>query len=1145
MHKVNPKLLLIFILLFSSFPVYAQSNTIINYSMRDGLSTSFVHDAVQDNKGRMWFAHDLGVSSYDGNKFVNYGGQPGIARTEYYFVSVGIDDRIWSASLHTKFPVIYFNGKKWTALSLPPIPKLEESSNTGLNNITDNGIAVTALATSNGLWFYNGSNWQDVSARFPAIGREINSIKYFDGVLYISTPHGIFRYANGKLDESLNKLIPSERKYVQCSEINRNDKNQIWLLGKNWLGEIKNNKFTVIKGGNNFTEAKYRVKHNYVTFDNNQTLYYGNEYLRYEYNLVTKKTHLLGIEDGFSTSGVSNVYIDRESNIWFTNFRGIDKLGGRIFSNFYKKDGLFEDEVSAIIEISKDVFLFGHNNGMTFVNKNSYSRVNMTELLSFNKFSGRIMEFCRDKENNIWVAASFLGVGKISGKKILWAESTDLQQANSIICDKDGVIWVGTTEGVYKVMNNKLVKAHIENEKIDLVRKLYAFKNGDIYCSNYTGLSVIRNNKMIYIEGADYTRTRGVFAVHDYENDTKLVASANGIFLLEKDSLMEFKDGPFYSGKKFYAITKDKQNNYWFGSSEGLLKWNGKGSRWYSTGNGLSGNDINRGALIVDSNDKLWIGTNSGMSRYNPEYEYQEVPPSVSIYPFEDFYGNKYDASAGFELPYSSNNITASFSPITFIDEKSIQYRTRLLGYETNWVEHKDTDPLKYFNLKPGNYVFEIEARRQNGEWGKAVTSGTITIGRPFYFQIWFIHLSLTLLFIIVYYIMIIVPKLKYSKQLEKDVKARTEDLQKANDKLNSVKIVANVGYLDWDFQTKLVDCSEEASKILGIGTTAQKVEQKVVMYLLVEKDRYAIDKRFFAYVKKHNSFDVIVSIKKPDSGLAWLRAAGIIYTDGNGVVQKMFVTILDITQIENAKHQLRLYSKELKKANSAKDRLFSIVAHDLKGPFQGLLGLSQIMVSDFDIMNPNDVKGYSQVINKTLQRQFSLVSNLLNWSKLQMGGIKLSGQQINLNSEIDFTLYLMKEFVGGRDIQLVNNVPPSVMVYADSQMLGLAVRNIFVNILKGKESGFAISADSDSDDVNDYITISENSGGNNGEIASAVFNTETGSGFHEYGDESETLGLLVSKDIIRKHGGTISFEKKDGFGIIKIVLPKYDSIVS
>ncbi len=229
---------------------------------------------------------------------------------------------------------------------------------------------------------------------------------------------------------------------------------------------------------------------------------------------------------------------------------------------------------------------------------------------------------------------------------------------------------------------------------------------------------------------------------------------------------------------------------------------------------------------------------------------------------------------------------------------------------------------------------------------------------------------------------------------------------------------------------------------------------------------------------------------------------------------------------------KLKVYLHELEELNKSKDKFFSIVAHDLKSPFQGLLGLSEILIEDYSEMSDEQIVQYLKIIRMTTKDVYRLIENLLDWSRLQSGRMEYKTEKLNLYQLSDGVLKLMGPTASKKNLQLHNSVMQSVFVYADMNMLNSILQNLVSNSVKfSNEFGLITIA---SEERNDFyeIIIADTGVGMDERDLSKLFKIDQHFSTKGTKDESGTgLGLLLCKELVEKHGGTIWAESQLGMG--------------
>ncbi|MGM0406509.1 MAG: tetratricopeptide repeat protein [Bacteroidota bacterium] len=245
--------------------------------------------------------------------------------------------------------------------------------------------------------------------------------------------------------------------------------------------------------------------------------------------------------------------------------------------------------------------------------------------------------------------------------------------------------------------------------------------------------------------------------------------------------------------------------------------------------------------------------------------------------------------------------------------------------------------------------------------------------------------------------------------------------------------------------------------------------------------------------------------------------------------------------QLKQANQKLRISEQNLKELNATKDKFFSIIAHDLKNPFQSLLGFSEALYNNLDDLNKDEINEYTKLIFESSQNLFSLLGNLLEWSKSQLGSMKLSPEEINLSESLDDTLSLLKISAQRKLIRIESKIPEDTLVYADKNVLSTVLRNLVSNSIKFTDKHGKI--DIESFDSGDKVTvkITDNGEGISQENLKKLFRIDHSYSTKGTDNESGTgLGLILCKELIIQSGGEIWVNSTPGVGSeFKFTLPK------
>jgi len=272
---------------------------------------------------------------------------------------------------------------------------------------------------------------------------------------------------------------------------------------------------------------------------------------------------------------------------------------------------------------------------------------------------------------------------------------------------------------------------------------------------------------------------------------------------------------------------------------------------------------------------------------------------------------------------------------------------------------------------------------------------------------------------------------------------------------------------------------------------------------------------------------------KKKNGESFWESATISPIFNSNGKITHFVAVKENITERKKSQSELR-------ELNTTKDKLFSIIAHDLRSPFTALLGYSEFIVNEIEDMDTNEIKVFSQNINTIAKNVYSLLDNLLNWSRLQTGRFQIRCENIDVRKEVKSIFELFSENVKQKKINL-NYLPKNdFYVYADKQTFLVIMRNFISNAIKFTNKNGKI--DIDCKNNGEDIEISVNDSGIGIEKSSLKKLLHSENYFSTKGTENEEgsgLGFVLSKELITLNNGKIWVDSEIGIGSsFKFTLP-------
>lgn len=232
---------------------------------------------------------------------------------------------------------------------------------------------------------------------------------------------------------------------------------------------------------------------------------------------------------------------------------------------------------------------------------------------------------------------------------------------------------------------------------------------------------------------------------------------------------------------------------------------------------------------------------------------------------------------------------------------------------------------------------------------------------------------------------------------------------------------------------------------------------------------------------------------------------------------------------ITNQNDKLEKQRQKLDEINATKDKFFSIIAHDLKNPIAGFLELTDLLSENYYELGQDEGKEMIGLMNKNAKNLFSLLENLLHWSRAQTGNIHFMPEPFNFYDAIEETISLLKMNIDNKNLTVINKTDKDCKVKADYNMISTILRNLLSNAIKFSHVGKSIIISSNQINKNNIqISIEDKGIGINPKEKEKLFHI--GENVAKPGTSNEKgtgLGLLVCKEFIEKHGGKIWVESE------------------
>ncbi len=231
---------------------------------------------------------------------------------------------------------------------------------------------------------------------------------------------------------------------------------------------------------------------------------------------------------------------------------------------------------------------------------------------------------------------------------------------------------------------------------------------------------------------------------------------------------------------------------------------------------------------------------------------------------------------------------------------------------------------------------------------------------------------------------------------------------------------------------------------------------------------------------------------------------------------------------------RLRHTQRELREANAAKDKFFSIIAHDLRSPFTALVGMAQYLAGGIDKLDPATAKELLEGMHKSSKNAFNLLENLLEWSRVQTGRMPMHPKKVDLHEILEENLALFQVNIENKELTVENELHEKEEVWADENAVQTIFRNLLSNAIKFTPKGGVISVYGRRMKNRVAIMVKDTGTGMDSETMEKIFRIDRRS--TSQGTEKEKgsgLGLILCKEFVERNHGELSVESEPGKGTL------------
>ena len=352
--------------------------------------------------------------------------------------------------------------------------------------------------------------------------------------------------------------------------------------------------------------------------------------------------------------------------------------------------------------------------------------------------------------------------------------------------------------------------------------------------------------------------------------------------------------------------------------------------------------------------------------------------------------------------------------------------------------------------------------------------------------------------------------------------------LKESEEKYKNLFQFMDEGVLRTDNDGNIILANDAVAKMFGYDSLEDILGKcTTILYPVETRDKLAIELKKF-----HQVYNFEIHTRTIQGKDLYLLCNAKENINENAEVVGREGILRDITDLKIIEMELRNSEAKLKEANSTKDKFISILAHDLRSPFNSLIGFSELLIADIENYNNDEIKAIIENIYNVSIRTFNFLNELLEWARTQQNMVSFNPENIDLIQILNECIAITSNASNAKNIELEYEIPSDLSVFADINMLKTILRNLLSNAIKfthkyGHIKVFACKKLSFIE-----ITVSDNGIGMDSDTMQSLFKIgKTTSVNGTEGERGTGFGLLLCKEFVEKHAGRIWVESELGKG--------------
>jgi PAS domain S-box-containing protein len=354
----------------------------------------------------------------------------------------------------------------------------------------------------------------------------------------------------------------------------------------------------------------------------------------------------------------------------------------------------------------------------------------------------------------------------------------------------------------------------------------------------------------------------------------------------------------------------------------------------------------------------------------------------------------------------------------------------------------------------------------------------------------------------------------------------------------NRLELAAKVAGLDpWENNLKTGQAIGGEQIYFELGYSPQEIPRTMeeIFTKIHPDDLQLVKRKLLDHLSgKTNFYTTDFRMRNKWGEYRWVANFGMVTErDEEGKAVNLVGLTMNINERKKAEEKIKKQNEELIKTNAEKDKFFSILAHDLRSPFQGFISLTELMAEKSNEMEPDELASATKTLQDTVKNIYELLENLLSWAMIKRGTKKFNPEKLRLAPLVKSTIDLLSAQIVSKEHTVKNQINSDVEVFADRESIKTILRNLLSNAIKFTPKGGSVEILLKPSEKG-FLTmgITDNGIGMPEEILANLFNIQSKVSRPGTDNEPSTgLGLILCKELIEKHGGKLWAESEVGKG--------------